>query len=335
MGSPTPTQVMGLPKVPATAVTAGGYHACALLSDGTAWCWGDGANGTIGSGTIPADGLFLTAQKVQGLTGATAICAGGEHVCALSGGAGWCWGYDIFGELGNGEFITDGYMGSDLPVPVEGPTGGLLSGATALTCGAEHACAVASGVLYCWGLDDSGQLGNGISGSGAGSGTAYATPQKVSLTDPPAIGTIAAGFGHSCLMFTNASVYCWGDNTYGQLGQQLGPSGISMDATPAVVPSVSATALAAGGNRTCVVRSNGSVSCWGTPPLGNGTNTVSSSAVSVTGLPSAATAVSTGESGTCVILNDKSVWCWGYNNYGDVGDGTFIERLTPVQVSGW
>ena len=134
----------------AVALATGDMFNCAVLADGTVWCWGYGGSGQLGNGQF--NGGTVPVQ-VTGLTGATAVTAGQDDACAVTvSDAVWCWGDNTYGELGNGTTT-----GSATPVQVK-----VLSGVTQVAAGAFHACAVvANHSVMCWGLNTSGQLGNG------------------------------------------------------------------------------------------------------------------------------------------------------------------------------
>jgi alpha-tubulin suppressor-like RCC1 family protein len=254
--STVPVTVTGVTD--ATAVTAGGTtdssniergHACALLTDGTVWCWGRNANGQLGDGTnIDASAPV----EVEGLSNATAVSAGGLYTCAIrSDQTVACWGADGSGQLGDGS-NTD----SNTPVAVQ-----TLTGVTSLAAGAYHTCAVSSGNIYCWGQDDRGQLGDG-------GGSNQNTPEMIALPAGSAPAkTVVAGDFYTCALLTDSNVLCWGDNDSGQLGDG---STTERDSPTPIDSRLQAPsgfqliqAISAGRDHTCVVLIDQSVRCWG------------------------------------------------------------------------
>jgi alpha-tubulin suppressor-like RCC1 family protein len=244
----------------ATAISAGGYHTCALLSGGTVKCWGRGIEGQLGHGAFLSDSNPSSPPvSVQGLSGATALAAGLFHACAItSAGSVECWGSDSAGQLGD---AVVGPPGSSTPKSAQG-----VGGATHLAAGNNHSCAVVSGgAVKCWGKNLRGQIGNGQTS------VHQSTPVAVQgLTGATAV---AAGDGHTCALVAGGAVKCWGDNAHGQLGQGPG-AGAAPSALPLSVPGISgATTIAAAWNHTCAILTNGTVKCWGDNllrQLGNG-----------------------------------------------------------------
>lgn len=153
----------------------------------------------------------------------TAVAAGRDHTCAvLASGAAKCWGNNLYGQLGNGSLYK-----STTPVKVSG-----LSAAVSITAGYEFTCALLSGgTAQCWGYNNNGQLGDG-----SFSPTWSTTPVTVSGLGGAV--SIAAGHAHACALLANGTVNCWGDNSYGQLGN--GPSNPSPSPVPTLdlVPSL-------------------------------------------------------------------------------------------------
>ncbi len=147
------------------------------------------------------------------------------------------------------------------------------------------------------------------------------------------VAAVALGTNHSCLITSAGSVKCWGDNTYGQLGD--GTRSNRFTTVSVAGWTGTAIAITAGDRHTCALMIGGSVKCWGDNSigqLGNGTNTFSYSPVDVAGLANGVTAISAGHNHTCAIVNG-SAKCWGDNSSGLLGDGTTTQRLTPVAVS--
>jgi len=238
--STTPVTVRGIST--ATAVAAGNLHSCALLASGAVQCWGRNGEGQLGIGTT--NNISLTPVTVIGISTATALATGSSHNCAvLASGAVQCWGYNLFGQLGNG--TTNNIFLS--PVTVIG-----ISTATALAAGDNHSCALlVSGVVQCWGINQDGELGNGTT-------TASTTPVTVSGINTAT--ALAGGSWHSCALLASGAVQCWGRNTEGQLGNGT----TNASTTPVTVRGINtATALAAGSLHSCAVLASGEVQCWG------------------------------------------------------------------------
>ncbi len=314
----TPVAVVGLTT--AVGVGAGIEHACALVSDGTMRCWGTGYVGQLGDGTF--GGWSDVPKPVQNLNGAIAAIVGGFHTCAvLSDGSMRCWGRNQDGQLGNGNNTTD----ASVPQTVIG-LGGPVSAASA---GGYHTCALMpDATARCWGRNTRGQLGDGSSSSFS------STPVTVSgLTNAAAV---SGGLYHTCALLRDGTVQCWGENASGQLGNTLVFSSV-----PVTVAGISnAVAISTGAFHSCAILSDGTTRCWGlndNGQLGNGTTTNSSSPVQVTGLSGPiqiAIGGSIGSGHSCALMPNRSGRCWGDNAYGQLGNGTTTDALTPVLVSG-
>ncbi|MDP7003393.1 MAG: hypothetical protein QGG21_00005, partial [Candidatus Thalassarchaeaceae archaeon] len=200
-----------------------------------------------------------------------------------------------------------------------------------VSSGGEHTCAILyNGSVGCWGSNAYGQLGN----------DSVSDSWEVILADiPPQLDAVAlsSGLHHTCAALDDGSVRCWGDNTYGQLGDGTTDS----STTPVTVglPSGrSAIAVAAGYSHSCAVLDNGSVACWGQNgygQLGDGSTDSSHSPVTAA-MPGEAnaTAVVIGyqslDSHTCAMLDDGSMACWGFNGHGQLGDNATTSRASPA-----
>jgi alpha-tubulin suppressor-like RCC1 family protein len=314
-GSPTPAEVANLSGV--TAIAAGTQHSLALRTDGTVWQWGANFFNEPEDPTL----FSKTSVQVSALSNVTAIADGSLHSLALrADGTVWAWGFNDFGQLGNGTTTS-----SSTPVQVNG-----LSGVTAIAAGNLHSLALRTdGTVWAWGYNYSGQLGNGTT-------THSSAPVQVSgLSDVTAIAAGSAQGDHSLALRTDGSVWAWGDNYAGQLG-----NGTTTDSpTPVQVSGLSdVTAIAAGFNPSLALRTDGTVQAWGNNragQLGNGTTTIfpTPTPVQVNGL-AGVTTIGGGGFFSLAVLTDGTMTAWGDNSQGALGDGTLTSTSTPVRVSG-
>ncbi|MBO9662541.1 hypothetical protein [Dokdonella sp.] len=234
-------------------LSAGGQHGCAITDAGAAKCWGWNAHGQLGDDSF-VDRLAPVA--VAGLDGDVAsIAAFDSHTCALTADGGVkCWGYNYFGQLGDGTY-------ADRRVPVD--VADLPLGAMAVATGAEHSCALLpDGTATCWGRNDHGELGNGA--------VVHSTAIPVSVDGLLGAQALAAGAHHTCALAAAGTVKCWGLNNHGQLGD-----GSTEDSTSAVdVAGLGeVVAIGAGYFHTCALTVAGELKCWGANDrgaLGNG-----------------------------------------------------------------
>lgn len=229
---PVVVHVAGSPQLTGIEqLSLGNYHSCAQLNDGSAACWGDNWWGQVGNSydlnsydspqTVVVPGGPLGFQKLimQDFT----LTAGGQHTCGLttegSSNAIACWGLNFNGEIGNGQTGTDGsgkIARSPTPDAVVFPDGTKLKGLRSVIGGGTSTCAILDDhTAACWGADNSGQLGD----NGSSDKTS-----PVPVVDPSGntfqhFSQIVGGNAHFCASLTDGvSVYCWGDNSVGQLG---------------------------------------------------------------------------------------------------------------------
>lgn len=321
---PNPGVVTGLTGV--ASLSAGSDHACALLTGGAIKCWGYNASGELGDGTIIDSG---TPVLVSGISNAIEVSSGISHTCALiAGGTVQCWGGNFYGQLGNDAMSE---FPQTTPVTVSG-----ISNATAISAGGYHTCALlADGTVRCWGFGYNGELGNGI----ALLDPPFASAVPVAVTGISTAVGISAGFNHTCALLSGGGVRCWGENSYGQIGNgQIGQPVLTPDVTAGVLTAVT---ISAGGYHTCVLLSDGSARCWGanyTGQIGNGTVVDFPSAVVtpeiVIGISGVAS-ISGGADHTCAALTNGTVWCWGSNNNEQLGRPNRGFSSIPVPVVGF
>jgi alpha-tubulin suppressor-like RCC1 family protein len=326
-----PTAVVGLTG--ATNIAAGQKHTCASLDDGSMKCWGIGTTGRLGSGAntasnVPVPVVAVDATAGGNLANVGPIALGQEHTCTAVLGVLTCWGRNNLGQLG---------IDNKVPAFTARPLVGKLTNVESLSLGSGFSCAVdGSKNLYCWGTNAKGQLGTDSTAT-------------VRLDAPAQVANVAnvvqatTGTAHTCALFADRSVKCWGDNSDLQLG-------IAFDATNNPVPSTFTPTkvenlptgikqIAAGAKFTCALKDDGTVWCWGS----NASNQLGGTQGSeqfprivdgVTG----AVEIRTGAYHTCARIKDGSVKCWGQNGnlqVGGVSDGaggTLPTVPTPTTV---
>jgi alpha-tubulin suppressor-like RCC1 family protein len=346
-------------------LAAGQSHTCGLTTTSLAYCWGRNFEGQIGDGTSaqsrPAPTPVLGGQTF------TALTAGQLHTCGLtSAGAALCWGWNVFGQLGDGS--TRNQLA---PAAV---TGSQVF--TALTAGTYHTCGVSNaGVAFCWGANNYGEVGDGstarrtsptrVSGAraftslaalgqhtcgltslgvafcwgrnieaqlGVGPGNPLPTTVPTRVITTQRLIALAPGETHTCALTGSGAAFCWGSNLNGQLGD----AGTQRTTPAAVAGAQTFATVSAGSQHSCGLTSSGVAFCWGTNgngQLGDGTQLERGAPTVVVG-GIAFAKVSAGAQHTCGLTSAGSAYCWGSNQFGQIGDGTTSTRFTPVQVAG-
>jgi alpha-tubulin suppressor-like RCC1 family protein len=313
VGRNVPVPVAGIADV--VKVAGGNSHSLAITSDGTVWAWGQNAYGQLGDTTALER---HDPVQVSGLSGVAAVTAG-EH-CSLavkSDGTLWAWGYNAHGQLGDGT-TTNRFA----PVPVSD-----FAGVTAVAAGSLHSLAVRSdGSVWAWGYNEYGQLGDGRSGRHGDQ--SIAAP----VLDPAEVVAVANSGSHTLALKSDGTVWAWGYNKYGQLGDGT----TTNRQTPIAVPGLTGVAaVSAGGMHSLVLKSDGTVWAWGQNQdgqVGDGTTVQRNTPVQVSGLTDVVQ-VEAGGAHNLALKSDGTAWAWGNNSGGPLGDGTMIQRSIPVQVS--
>ncbi len=305
-------------------ISAGGRHSCGVTTDDRAYCWGDGG-GVLGDGTINSR---PSPVAVSGGLRFIQVSVASSHTCGLTGdNRAYCWGNNSYGQIGDGTNQGD-------PEPIFGRSrltpvavvGGLRF--RQLRAGGFHTCGVTTtNVAYCWGLNSSGQLGDGTM-------TQRLAPSRVG--GGLSFRQVVPGVFHTCGTTTGNRAYCWGQNTEAQLGIGIfGRRQYRLTPVP-VSGSISFQQVLGGGSHSCGVTTDSRVYCWGNNffgQLGDGTTSRRSTPVAVVG-GRLFRWVSPGGDHTCGTTLDNRPFCWGRNDLGNLGDGTTTTRIRPTRVVG-
>ncbi|OXM87400.1 fibronectin type III domain-containing protein [Paenibacillus rigui] len=306
----SPVRVLVSGEIQALAV--GRAHSLVLKKDGTVWGWGNNNQGELGDGT-KIDRLLPV--QVIGINNVKGIAAGSYHSMAyMNNGSLWAWGYNDYGQVGNDcsvECIT--------PIKVDG-----IINTVAIAAGDEHSAALTSdGIYYTWGYNSGGQLGNGTAGTGHNA----AKPGMVigpnvnpaDTASPSAPSNLSAEVGTVSLKLSwNAStdnvavkdytVYL--GNTVVKILNYGETSYTIRDLIPETAYNIKVKASDASGNES----------------------SMSEIAVTMNALPAFKNDIVAGENTSYALKTDGTLWSWGENNYGQLGDGTTIDRVAPVYV---
>ncbi|MCL2825215.1 MAG: hypothetical protein FWD57_14590 [Polyangiaceae bacterium] len=304
-------------------LTAGESHTCAISSTGQATCWGNNQFGQVGaSGLIARNSKSVLSPAIVAVIprDVVSISAGSIHTCAISTAAGThCWGYNAFGLLGDGTTANRRGVVRVIEPQLQ---------ATSVSVGNGHACILTSnGAVYCWGRNKSGAVGDGS--------------KDDRIVPTPVVGlssgvvAMSAGGRISCAVTKAGNVLCWGHNYNQCIGD-----GTRIDRlvpTPVVGLELPVVAISAGEASVCAITSNQGVVCWGGyPRFGSGADAVDERLAPkpIPWLETGVIAVSSGNGHACAITDCSALKCWGYNQLGQLGDGTEMDREYPTQVMG-
>lgn len=293
---------------PLRQITLGSYlefgNTCGLLKTGSLWCWGDNESAQFGNGNsvssrFPAPGAVTDAPWSN-------VSLGSFHTCGLAGDQLYCWGTQRFQVLTDGDPVY-------YPALVTPPAG--ESGWSAVSAGTLHTCAITSpgAALYCWGDNHGGQLGDGTT-------IDRAAPAAVM----PGVRwrTVSSGSylrdGNSCGIQEDGSLWCWGDNGYGQVGAGNDDSLVPLHVSPAVAWR----SVSVGGLHVCAIDETDALWCWGgnqEGQLGADTGKADRRAPEKVKSDMAWQEVAAGAAHTCALTKTGALYCWGANNGGQLG----------------
>ena len=335
----------------AKQIVAGGKHSCALLDNDAVKCWGANDAGQLGQGiTTPLGddpkemGDDLSAIDLGTGRSAKTISAGKYHVCALlDNDTVKCWGRNIFGQLGTGNFAGVGAQPNQMGDNLGAIDLGTGRTAKSVATGGLHTCAILDDdTVKCWGSNSFGQLGQGTKTSiGTAAGQMGDNLSALDLGTGRSAKSLTAGALHTCALLDNDTVKCWGSGSQGKLGQgtsnPIGDEPNEMGDNLAAIDlgkGRTAKTVAAGTSQACAVLDNDTLKCWGGNfggLLGQGTvdnvgdepNEMGDSlGTTDLGTGRSAQRVGAGQSHTCALLDNDTLKCWGRNENGQLGQGS-------------
>ena len=301
-------------------VNGGGYHNAAIKTDGTLWTWGENYSGNLGVNVAGATAHRSTpVTTFAGGTNWKQVSCGKYHTSAIkTDGTLWTWGYNYYGELG----VNDAGPTTHRSTPVTTFAGG--TNWKQVSCGGDSTTAIKTdGTLWTWGFNSYGQLGinNTIDRSTPVTTFAGGTNWK----------QVNGGGYHNAAIKTDGTLWTWGDNNDGRLGDNT-----------TITRSTPVTTFAGGTNwkqvdcgnfHTAAIKTDGTLWTWGRNSYGQlGDNTATNRSTPVTTFAGGTNwkQVACGQQFIAAIKTDGTLWTWGRNTFGQLGDNTATNRSTPV-----
>jgi len=308
-----------------TSVSAGASGGAAITTTGALWTWGSGTYGALGDNTTTTKS---TAARI-GTSSWSVVSAGNNNTKAIDiTGNLYAWGLNTSGQLGDRSVTS---RSSPVLVTAYNEALNVYSSWTAVSAGTNYTTAIdTTGALYGWGYNAYGQLGNN-------STTNNISPVKIGSSSWT---KVAAGDLHTMGIDINSRLYGWGYNGLGNLGDNT----VTTRSSPVQIGTSSWTTVAVsnGSSFTTAINLTGNLFAWGfnsSYQLGDGTTITRSSPVTVSNVYNETTyvysswsAVAVGGTHTAAITSARALFAWGLNNVGQLGDGTTINKFSPVQI---
>ncbi|NDI34413.1 RCC1 domain-containing protein [Chengkuizengella sediminis] len=319
-----------------TDVYAGQHFNMLLEGDNTVRAWGWNRNGQLGNGTTIDQWTAVPVidHDNNELNNISAISGGLRHSFAMDeDGEIWAWGYNNYGQLGDG---TTEDRKKAVSVELVDDDHNILSNIQAITGGFQHSLATdGHGEVWAWGYNSYGQLGDGTTESKSNPVPVLVDNEGNKLSN---ITAIAASSEYSLALDGNGEVWTWGRNDYGQLGDgttksKSNPVSVLVDDEGNKLSNI--TAIVAGVEHNLALDGEGKVWSWGRnnkgqlgvdPSLGH-----SKVALMVEELNNIQ-AIAIGHEYSLALDDNGEVWSWGRNEDGQLGDGTLEDKFTPVPV---
>jgi alpha-tubulin suppressor-like RCC1 family protein len=306
-------------------MSAGVYHTLSIRSDGTLWAWGWNLFGQLGDG---GGGDSYSPIQIGTDTDWILVATGVGHSVALkAGGTLWAWGYNIYGQLGDGT-TTDRLSPTRICI---GACDADDNDWVSVAVGGFHNLALKSnGTLWAWGSNIHGQLGDS-------STTDRPSPTRICIgacdADDNDWVSLAAGgnASHSLALKSNGKLYAWGSNNYGQLGDGTAVDKLS----PVPIAGNDWVEFVAGLDHNLALKSNGTLWAWGSNnygQLGDGTTVDKLSPVPIEETDTDWGEIASGWNHSLAQKSNGELFAWGRNDAGQLGDGTTVDKLSPVQI---
>jgi len=302
-------------------VSCGYYHLATIKTDGTLWIWGFNNFGQLGDNTQGSGLVNSKSSPIQTITFGTnwkqAAC--GKYFTAgiKTDGTLWYWGNNAQGNIGDNTVVHKSS-------PVQ--TIAFGNNWKQVACGGNHTAAIKTdGTLWCCGYNTNGELGDNTI-------TNRSSPVQT-VTFSNSWQQISCGQNHTAAIKTDGTLWCWGLNTFGRLGDNTTTSRSSPVQTVAF--GTNWKQVSCGYKHTAGIKTDGTLWLWGSNSsgqLGDNTITNRSSPVQATTFGSNWKQVSGGADYTGSIKSDGTLWCWGSNVYGRFGDNTNVDKSSPVQT---
>ena len=315
--SSTPIKIMDN----VTSVSLGDDHSAAITTDGSLYMWGDNWLGQLGYSTQEDNhttpntpGAHILHSPIKIMDNVACVSLGGYYYSAAitTDGSLFMWGSNNAGQLGNGEA---GEVYSTTPIKI-------MDNVKSVSLGEHHSAAITTdGSLYMWGYGEDGELGNGEAGEEAFNTTPIKIMDKVE--------SVSLGCYHSAAITTDGSLYMWGNNDYGQLGD-----GTTEDSSTPVKIMDNVASVSLGDFHSTAITTDSSLYMWGNNwngQLGNGTTENRYS--TPLKIMNSVVSVSLGGDHSAAITADGSLYTWGYNLFGQLGNGTTENSSTPIQIN--
>jgi alpha-tubulin suppressor-like RCC1 family protein len=299
---------------------SGGYGCTSVIkTDGTLWLWGANGTGMLGDNTItprssPVQTTAFGTNWKQAFTGTNFTAA------IKTDGTLWCWGLNGYGQLGNNTIVR-----SSSPVQ----TVAFGTNWKQVSCSKYVIAAIKTdGTLWCWGNNTSGQIGDNTSAN------------KSSPVQTIAFGTnwkqVAAGAFYTAAIKNDGTLWTWGRNDYGQLGD----NSVTQRNSPVqtVTFGTNWKQVACGYSHTAATKTDGTLWIWGRNNNGQiGDNSIinRSSPVQTIAFGTNWKQVACGYQFTTSIKTDGTLWSWGRNSNGQIGDNTIVSKSSPVQTTAY